>query len=1695
MPAQRIDILAREILKHFQRTAAGHCARVDFLPREEARAICQHLQALQRQDKLKVYILANKRQTMSDDFTITIDNAIELRNRKEEKLCLFIPTDVVDATSSSLSNSFAVIDGRVLYESLLRQLRLKLSEQGQKVVQSVFGQLRGVLRINKEQQIGFISAVLERAEQGQLDLVGLELWRIGLIVDGRPLTSNNEATFLDFLDRNKRCVRELAHPARIQASLSTRLQSLCVDEETERKLQTFFRGKSLQEVNSWSQALIEHKLTFENWRFPEEDHSDIKEVKVQNFLDSANKVERYSHLTQPHGPGTNLQIVCGPKSTVTVRWKAEPPQPRNIKYWRVEMLPSTAIDSEADQDMLIDLPAREVPASRRNLSIKVDLELERPLGVRVRVTPIEVSGQPRVNPETDKYISHDSDEFFLMPESEVDDPGTDLNPVAIQSEVTTIALGRLEYALQIRTSVLEESREQWSSKELEYFSLRLDNKRMLTLGLSPILRVIEEQALQNSRSGGIFHLTMDQVRIASGEKCQVWYMRYGTSENWKSFWNARENFFRHLRQSHPRHLIEVAKWRPELVGMAIKYVQSYQGLIQLLLQKTEQTPKDQLDVANQELREAMSLDTLLVRVRDGAHQVEKALVVLPTHPLRVAWLIGYTQLLKSWEDQLFERTKPAARKGTIDIESLRLLSPMNTPVFGFHADSPEPFVFFQNIRFYHGVLLPIGIPDPHRRYSEITTILGSDSDQVAIGTIQPAQLATHLKRFIDLHPYIKTLVTTLVNPDRGDFFAEALKQLVQSANEAEDDYESKTTPISSFQVTSYVEDERKSSVQALSRIRQTQLEQFNNRGGSYFLPSLSTTLRTTKQLKGDELADAHIAVISDVTQPRLSVSTDRGGERENRSFTLYGLICRFVPTLKRDATTGLVWRYQILTERLKPSEAHPVKGQYSDMLINLHAFLLKAGAYLLGGESESLPVLEVHLDEAQRRLLERIHQNSNWVVTLDRFFALDYYDSPHIEGLNEMARKYVLDYSPELSEGLGHRLMITTSWHEEIGGLLRYAMKEHGLAAIDSSVSHLLHHLKIVSGSLALQALESKTSASAAVGLGLVTAWLQKKNRLRQSVLVPVDLHPRLFLWEGRKIAQEGERRCDLALFSLKRGIFEVTFIEVKWRRGRVPFDRIGEEMYLQMQSSRRILEDRFFNPERIDGALQRSHLGNVLRFYFERSCRYGLFDTEMERSFLERLAELEKAGLEFRYNYEGYIVSLSEQPTTFSVKEEAKIRVLTAADFDTEVFPMLTSISVSPDSMLSDMIPVDNEEELAEKSDLLSDFVQRKRTGSLEMLQTAALLVRDEESEVKSDSEQKKPDLVEEVMVPLGTSLQGKECQWQPSVKGSPHLFIIGIPGQGKSYTTTRLLVDLHQQGVPALVLDFHGQFANPDERFTQQVQPNVLNVMRGLPFSPFECAPDSHETAIITNSLEVAEIFAHVTNLGPIQQDTLYNALLSAYRDKGFGQAGGDKSRSYGPLEYPTLEEVLAQIKSQGGTRNADLILARCRSLLEMNLFRPETSETNLLAQIRRGLVLDMHALLEGLQLAAGAFILRKIYKDMFRWGPAERLRLAIVLDEAHRLAKDITLPKIMKEGRKFGILVIVASQELTDFHQGVIGNVGTKIVFRINHPESRKVAGLLQASNGIDLPRQISQLSVGNAYVQTPEMFNAIRVQMYP
>jgi DNA phosphorothioation-dependent restriction protein DptH len=128
-------------------------------------------------------------------------------------------------------------------------------------------------------------------------------------------------------------------------------------------------------------------------------------------------------------------------------------------------------------------------------------------------------------------------------------------------------------------------------------------------------------------------------------------------------------------------------------------------------------------------------------------------------------------------------------------------------------------------------------------------------------------------------------------------------------------------------------------------------------------------------------------------------------------------------------------------------------------------------------------------------------------------------------------------------------------------------------------------------------------------------------------------------------------------------------------------------------------MRNRFFNEHRIDSALQRSYLANVVRFYFERSRRYNLFDPTAEAPFIEQLTRLEKAGLEFRPAYAGYVVSLDgiqRKPLFIDTQtERAKIVVLTARDLEqaTEFSPLLVW---PPTNNSSDPIGVDVEREMS---------------------------------------------------------------------------------------------------------------------------------------------------------------------------------------------------------------------------------------------------------------------------------------------------------------------------------------------------------------------------------------------------------------
>ena len=347
----------------------------------------------------------------------------------------------------------------------------------------------------------------------------------------------------------------------------------------------------------------------------------------------------YCHLKQPDGAKGILLARYGTKETITVRWTTEPVLPKELSRWRIGIVPS---GSENGFEDCID--ERSVAGSRRTVTIKLDMDFDEPpdFGVCIRIAPLGADGSELINRETGEVFYADSHEFFLVKDVGFAPPEP---PRQSLRTVPTLAFGRLEVAVDMRETILAETEPEWINKDLEYFRLRLNDRRILNIGLNSTLLALEKQVLAEPREGGCFLLNVDEVRPVDKQSFSAYPLIAGNSEFWLAFWRERETFFKRLKQSDIRAVIEAVDWTPDLAASALRYARVYRELIDELV-------SHHADVS--ELRDALSIDSLLIRNTGSGEQAEEAIVILPTHPLRVAWIASYTQLLREWEKQLLE---------------------------------------------------------------------------------------------------------------------------------------------------------------------------------------------------------------------------------------------------------------------------------------------------------------------------------------------------------------------------------------------------------------------------------------------------------------------------------------------------------------------------------------------------------------------------------------------------------------------------------------------------------------------------------------------------------------------------------------------------------------------------------------------------------------------------------------------------------------------------------------------------------------------------------------------------------------------------------------------------------------------------------------------------------------------------------
>ncbi len=77
------------------------------------------------------------------------------------------------------------------------------------------------------------------------------------------------------------------------------------------------------------------------------------------------------------------------------------------------------------------------------------------------------------------------------------------------------------------------------------------------------------------------------------------------------------------------------------------------------------------------------------------------------------------------------------------------------------------------------------------------------------------------------------------------------------------------------------------------------------------------------------------------------------------------------------------------------------------------------------------------------------------------------------------------------------------------------------------------------------------------------------------------------------------------------------------------------------------------------------------------------------------------------------------------------------------------------------------------------------------------------------------------------------------------------------------------------------------------------------------------------------------------------------------------------------------------------------------------------------------------------------------MFRRGRQERITHAVIFDEAHRASRLKLIPTMAKECRKYGLCMIVASQEARDFGAALYSAIANYMVLRVTDQDARVLA----------------------------------------
>jgi len=331
-------------------------------------------------------------------------------------------------------------------------------------------------------------------------------------------------------------------------------------------------------------------------------------------------------------------------------------------------------------------------------------------------------------------------------------------------------------------------------------------------------------------------------------------------------------------------------------------------------------------------------------------------------------------------------------------------------------------------------------------------------------------------------------------------------------------------------------------------------------------------------------------------------------------------------------------------------------------------------------------------------------------------------------------------------------------------------------------------------------------------------------------------------------------------------------------------------------------------------------------------------------------------------------------------------------------------------------------------------------------------------------------PELILAKPVPeqifIGTRSNGEPVYWH---YGHPqllnrHLLIFGAAGSGKTYGIQCLLAEMAKQQLHSIIVDYTDGFLPQqiESHFREVIKPqNHFLITDKLPLNPFRrqkqvidpSIPPIEEKSFDVAS-RIASIFTSVfESMGDQQSSALIRVLEAGIEDD--------------PLF--SLDDLLSLLRDD--STYGESLASKLEPLIRSQPFRTGTDsawETMLHSPDRWVHVLQLKGLAREIQRLVTEFVLWDLYDYVCNSGNKHR-PVPVVLDEIQNLdhRSDSPIDKMLREGRKFGLSMILATQTTSQFDQEQrdrLFQASHKLFFKPATTEIDRFSQLLSQSTGI-------------------------------